>query len=81
MRLQVWWRKSKECGFKGPKCYGPHKVTEILSSFTVGPLKEKEKNTIQRLRDATGQWSTGKEEVVDILMSYFQGLFTSVGGT
>ena len=49
--------------------------------FHCRATQRKRKNTIQRLRDATGQWSTGKEEVVDILMSYFQGLFTSAGGT
>ena len=48
--------------------------------FHCRATQRKRKNTIQKLRSSTRQWSTCSEEVAEILVSYFQGLFTSARG-
>ena len=40
--------------------------------------QQKRKNTIQKLRSENGQWSSSSEEVIEILIGYFQELYTSV---
>ena len=49
--------------------------------FHYRATQRKRKNTIQRLRASIGQWITCNDEVADILVSYFQGLFTLAVGT
>ena len=49
--------------------------------FHCRATQQKRKNTIQKLRASIGQWSTCNEEVAEILVSYFQGLFTSAVDT
>ena len=39
--------------------------------------QHRQKNTIQKLRSSSGQWSSSNDEVVEILIGYFQELYTS----
>ena len=39
--------------------------------------QRKRKNTIQKLQSTNGQWSSSSEEVTEILIGYFQELYTS----
>ena len=39
--------------------------------------QRKRKNSIQKLRSTNGQWSSSSEEVTEILIGYFQELYTS----
>ena len=39
--------------------------------------QRRRKNTIQKLRSTNGQWSSSNDEVAEILIGYFQDLYTS----
>ena len=45
--------------------------------FHCRATQRRRKNAILKLRTSTGQWSTCNEEIAKMLVSYFQGLFTS----
>ena len=42
-------------------------------------MKRYRKNLIEGMRDEEGSWKTNSEEVAEVLVSYYQSLFTSTG--
>ena len=73
--------KEQRMWFQSSKVLWASQGNRNSKFFHYRATQRKRKNTIQRLRASIGQWITCNDEVADILVSYFQGLFTLAVGT
>lgn len=45
--------------------------------FHAATMQRKDRNRIEKLKDADGEWKKGQQEVTKVILDHFQAIFTS----
>ena len=80
MLILSCWRSENLCGSSSQNIIGSERVILIRSFFILKLRLAGKKNRIDRLKDINSNWCTWDGGLEDLMLQYFDELFTSSNG-